>query len=972
MSAASTSRRDFLAQMGFGLAAATAACSRAPVERAIPLLNQPEEITPGVPNFYATTCAGCTAACALVVKTRDGRPIKIEGNERSSLFGGGTCAVGQATVLSLYDEQRLTGPRWQGQPASWTDVDGKIASHLAAVHAEGRTIVLLTGTIVSPSTRAIAASWCDRYKTSRHVVYDPVSYSAIREANRASFGIGAIPHYRFDRAALIVSFGADYLGTWLSPVEFARQYAAARQPDAPDGPGGPGNSEAMCRHVQFEAALSLTGANADLRVPVDPSNEGAAAVELLSRLLRLAGTRSDVEAPRSSVDPQLLDRLAEQLWRRRGRSLVVSGANDVATQLVVNAINALLDNYPGTIDLHAPSLQKQGNDDEAAALVDEMNRGRVGALVIYGVNPVYDYPDPQRFAAGLERVGLVVSLSDRPDETAARAHAVCPDHHYLEAWNDAEPVRGHYSLAQPTIQPLFDTRPAQESLLTWMGATPDFLAYLRDFWRTDIYPKQTRITSFEPFWNLVLEDGVVEIGSPVHDVRPAIASSVRWEPAAREIAERHRAARASDAADHFEIVLHETVALRDGRHSNNPWLQELPDPVTSLTWGNCAAIAPAVATRLGLEAGDVVAIASSGVRIEVPVYIQPGQSAHSVALALGYGRTRAGKVGDDVGANAFPLVRLIDGRRSYHAFGATLAKTGRRDPLALTQEHQELEGRPIVEETTLVALRSRPAVEAGPSHLLSLWSESEAGEHRWGLSVDLTTCTGCSACVVACQAENNIPVVGKDEVRRAREMHWIRIDRYHRRSGDDVQTVFQPMMCQHCNHAPCETVCPVLATVHSSEGVNQQVYNRCVGTRYCANNCPYKVRRFNWFQYANNAQFDYTLNSRLEAMVLNPDVVVRSRGVMEKCSLCIQRIQAGKLHATRQRRDVRDGDIMTACQQACPPQAIVFGDLQNPESRAARLAHSPRSYHVLEELGTRPNVSYLAKVRNPLTSGEAS
>jgi Fe-S-cluster-containing dehydrogenase component/anaerobic selenocysteine-containing dehydrogenase len=978
---ASTSRRDFLAQMGFSLTAATlAACSRAPVEQAIPLLNQPEELTPGVPNWYATTCGGCTAACALVVKTRDGRPIKIEGNERSSLFGGGTCAVGQASVLSLYDEQRLRGPLWRGIPASWTEVDGRIHTQLAAAIAEHRSIALLTGTLVGPATRSIAARWCERYSGCRHVIYDAVSHAAMREANRQSFGVAAIPHYRFDLASLIVGFGADFLGTWLSPVEFARQYAAVRRPEAAGGAVGDGS---MCHHVQFEAGLSLTGANADLRVPVDPSGEGVVAVELLCRLERLAGTASDFEAPRSSVDPWLLDRLAEQLWRRRRRSLIVSATNDVPTQLVMNAINALLGNFSHTIDLERPSLQRQGDDDAMAGLVEEMNRGHVGALVIYGVNPVYDYPGAERFIAGLEKVGLVVSLADRPDETAAHAHAVCPDHHYLEAWSDAEPVAGRYSLAQPTIRPLFDTRAAQESLLKWMGATPDFLLYLREFWRTRIHPRQTPVSPFDAFWNQALHDGVVEIespgggwtdlstGSPAGEVNPT--SPAVWRPAARAIGERHRAAQASTSAGHYEVVLHETVALRDGRHANNPWLQELPDPITSLTWANCAAIAPALAARLGLEPGDVVAIASDRARVEVPVYIQPGQSPQSVALALGYGRTRAGKVGGDIGANAFPLVRLVEGRREYHLAGVTIAKTGRREPLALTQLHQTLEGRPIVQETTHAALRAQPAIDGDrPPRRLSLWNEPGSGDHRWGLSVDLTTCTGCSACVVACQAENNVPVVGKEEVHRAREMHWIRIDRYHAGPGDSPRTVFQPMMCQHCNHAPCETVCPVLATVHSSEGINQQIYNRCIGTRYCANNCPYKVRRFNWFQYANNAKFDYTLNSPLEAMVLNPDVVVRSRGVMEKCSLCIQRIQAGKLSARLEQRGLRDDDIRTACQQACPTQAIVFGDLNDPASRAARLAHSPRSYHVLDELGTRPNVSYLAKVRNPLDPGEPS
>ena len=962
----STSRRDFLASMGFTLTAALAACSRAPLEQAIPLLNQPEELTPGVPNYYATTCAGCTSACALVVTTRDGRPIKIEGNPSSSLFGGGTCAVGQASVLSLYDEHRFKTPLLHGQPASWDDVDAHVEARLAAADADRRSIVLVSSTIVSPSTRSIVGRWHERYRTFRHLTYDSISYAAIREANRASFGIAAIPHYQFDRAQLIVSFGADFLGTWLSPVEFTRQYTAARRPHG-DTP--------MCQHVQFEARLSMTGANADLRVPVDPSSEGLVAAELLGRLLRLAAIPIDADPPRSPVDPLVLDRIADQLWRQRGRSLVVSGANDVPTQIVVNAINALLGNYSTTIDLHTPSLQKQGDDAPVAALMDDMRRGNVGVLILYGVNPAYDYAEAVRFVADLEKVPLVVAITDRPDETTQYAHVVCPDHHYLEAWSDAEPVQGFYSLAQPTIRPLFDTRAAQASLLKWIGATPDFPSYIRQFWRTDIFPRQTRVGSFDEFWNHAVHDGVVDIEPqrrPATSTIDQLTHPEIWRPAVRAIETRSRAARASTSAGRYELVMHETVALRDGRHANNPWLQEMPDPVTSQTWGNCAAIAPSVAAALGLESGDVVRIASDRAHVELPVYVQRGQAAGCVMLGLGYGRTHAGKVGRLAGVNTFPFVQLVDGRREYHVSSATMTKTGRREPLALTQLHQTLEGRPIVKEITLASLRAQPENERREAdHLLSLWDEPAPDHqtHRWGLSIDLTACTGCSACVVACQAENNVPVVGKDEVLRAREMHWLRIDRYQTESAAGVQTVFQPMMCQHCGHAPCETVCPVLATVHSSEGINQQVYNRCIGTRYCANNCPYKVRRFNWFQYANNARFDYTMNDRLEAMVLNPDVVVRSRGVMEKCSLCTQRIQAGKLHAHAERRDVHDGDIKTACQQACPADAIVFGDLHDPQSRIAQLVRDGRTYRVLEELGTRPNVSYLAKVRSPVEGG---
>jgi molybdopterin-containing oxidoreductase family iron-sulfur binding subunit len=454
------SRRDFLTKMGFSLTAATmAACSRAPVEKAIPLLVQPEELTPGVAAWYATTCGGCSAACALLVKTRDGRPIKIEGNAQAPLTGGGTCASGQAQVLSLYDEERLRGPLWQGESTSWSALDARIADRLAAAARNRRRIVLLTGTLVSPATRSIVEAWRARYPTCRHITYDAMSCAAMRLANLESFGLGIIPHYRFDKARTIVSFGADFLGAWLSPVEFAHQYASVRKPESPW----------MARHVQIESWLSLTGANADLRLAVTPSEEGLVAAELLLRILRRTGATHDVTLPRSSVDAAALDGLAEDLWRNRGASLVVAGANDVALQTVVNALNARLGNIPETVEFHRAVAQKQGDDREMAALVEQMKAGEIDVLVMYGVNPAYDHPDAAGFVEGLRHVGLSVSLADRLDETASLAGAVCPDHHFLEAWNDAEPVAGALSLAQPTIAPLFDTRAAQDSLLAWMG-----------------------------------------------------------------------------------------------------------------------------------------------------------------------------------------------------------------------------------------------------------------------------------------------------------------------------------------------------------------------------------------------------------------------------------------------------------------------------------------------------------------------
>jgi Fe-S-cluster-containing dehydrogenase component len=952
-------RRDFLSLMGFSLAAASLAGCRAPVQKAIPLLVGSDQVVPGNASYYATTCGGCPSSCSVLVKQRDGRPIKVEGNPQSALFGGGTCATGQATVLSLYDDGRLRGPRWRGEPISWPELDRRVEESLRAADADRRRIALVSGTLTSPSTRRIIEAWGRRFPSFSHVVYDAVSLSALRKANELSFGRAVVPHYAFDRARVIVALEADFLGTWLSPVEFARQYASNRRREG-----------AQPLHVQFESGLSLSGSNADLRVPLPPSRLGLAALGLLRRVVEKAGGGA-AAAPGAPdpMDPAKLDAVAEALWENRGQSLVVSGVQDVSVQVIVNALNDLLANIGSTVDLSRPSLQRQGDEAAMAALVEEMNLGHVHTIIMYGVNPAYDHADAERFMAGLRNVALSISFADRLDETSSAVHAVCPDHHFLERWGDAEPVRSHFSLAQPLIAPLFDTRAAQESLLRWLGEEkPDHHGYLRNFWREELHPRQSALESFELFWDRSLQDGV--FAPAPADTAPEVQRRVDWKAAAEAVVERARRADGGARGD-YEVHLYESVALRDGSHANNPWLQELPDPSSAVTWGNYAAIAPALANRLGLTDGDVVALTSQRGRLELPVAIQPGQEARTISIALGHGRTRAGKVARGVGVNAYPWAGIVSGVRRYSAEGVVLLKTGRKDPLARTQAHFSMEGRPIALETTVEALREgvgdewgNAAAAAPAEERPSLWPERPAGEHAWGMVIDMNACIGCSACVVACQAENNVPVVGRDQVRRARAMQWIRIDHYYRGSEDNPKSLHQPMMCQHCGNAPCETVCPVLATTTSSEGLNQQVYNRCIGTRYCANNCPYKVRRFNWYDYARDPRFDSHMASPLGRMVLNPDVAVRSRGVMEKCSLCVQRIQLAKNGALQGQRKLADGDVQTACQQACPTQAITFGDLKDPDSRISRLRRSPRYYRVLEELGTRPSVGYLKKLRH--------
>jgi molybdopterin-containing oxidoreductase family iron-sulfur binding subunit len=971
-------RRDFLKAAGFVFAGTVlTGCTRAPVEKAIPYLVQPEEITPGRAAWYASTCAGCSAGCGLLVKTRDGRPIKLEGNPDHLWSRGGLCAVGQASVLGLYDSQRLKNPLVGGRDATWAEADQFVAGHLSRARSDG-AVRFLSGTVTSPTLRASIQRFLSDFKDARHVTYDPLSSSAILDAHEQTHGVRTLPRYDFDRAEVIVSVDADFLGTWISPVEFTRAYVAGRSAN--------GVPPRFSYHVQFESRLSLTGAKADRRFAIAPGEARSVLVALSARVAQRAGVAFAESGPREgSVPLQFLDEVASRLWESRGRSLVVCGSQDLDAQILCNLLNHLLANYGQTLDLEQPSYQKQGNDRELRALLDELDAGKVAALFIYGVNPVYDHPESRVLASALERVPLVVSFAERLDETASLAHLVAPDHHPLESWGDAEAVTGVVSLLQPTVNPLGNTRSVLESLAAWTGAPRSAYDTIREHWHSSIFARQKREKSFQEFWDHSVHNGFAE-------VEPA-----RIEPRPFDIAAVRPASPQPSVPDEFALVLYPKVSMLDGRHAHNAWLHELPDPISKVAWDNYACLSPTAATRLGVQDGDVVRIEvadSPGAEpLELPALVQPGQHDRVVAVALGYGRKGTDRfahvgpqwllartsVGADgrVGKNAAPLAVVADGRIRYERGNVRVTRTGGKQALASTQEHhslstprnvapREVRARPAVQETTLAALlsgRRNQDAKGGHDARHDLWPDDHPYTgHRWAMAIDLSACTGCSACVVACLAENNIPVVGKDEVRRQREMHWLRVDRYYAGHGASVEVAFQPMMCQQCDTAPCETVCPVLATVHSEEGLNQQIYNRCVGTRYCANNCPYKVRRFNWF--------DYPREDRLQNLVLNPDVTVRSRGVMEKCTFCVQRIQEAKLEAKRVGEKFADGAVRTACEQSCPAGAIVFGDLNDPASRIAKLATSARAYRVLEEFNFRPAVHYLKIVRNRPEGGE--
>ena len=952
------SRRAFLKWSGFGIASAVlSGCSRGPVRRAIPFLQAPEEIVPGRAYHVASTCQACPAACGVLAKCRDGRPIKLEGNELDPLGRGGLCAVGQSSVLSLYDSQRLDGPLRDGAPTTWREADDEVRALLGQIRARGGKVRLLTGTIHSPSALAAIESFLAGLPDARHVMADPLSASAVLDANERTRGVRVLPRVRFERARVIASFEADFLGTWIAPVEHAAGYAAGRAPDA--------TPPRMSRHWQLEARLSLTGCAADQRVCLAPWEQMPALAELCELLALHAGQRPLVDGDSMNAPAvAAIQRLSRELWEARGESVVVCGLDDVHAQILVCYANELLGSYGTTLDVERPSLQRRGDDRALADLAFELGSGQVELLIVAGLNPAYTWP-ASAGGPDLGRAGALVALSPALDETAALARWILPEPHFLERWDDSEPVRGRFGLTQPTVPPLRSARTLRATLAGWMGDERDDRELLREHWRERLYPLAGGGGTFEAFFDRALHDGVVELSLEPLSTGAFDGSALAVPPSRAPAGE-------------LGLVRYPKVALLDGAHAHNPWLQELPDPVSKIAWDNYACLSPARARELGVAEGDVVRVASGDATIELPAHVQPGQHDGVVCVALGYGRA---------GTERFAQVgpRWLQGRDTVAAGGTvgvnvaplglatwvTLERTGRRVDLASTQDHHRLEvpahlapkGGEVRDAVRSVTLADWVA---DPAHALhgghgggggSLWSDDHPIEGRhWGMVIDLARCTGCSACVIGCQAENNVPVVGKDEVRRHREMHWLRIDRYYQGEEAQAGAAYQPMLCQQCDNAPCESVCPVLATVHSAEGLNQQVYNRCVGTRYCANTCPYKVRRFNWFDYARDDE--------LANNALNPDVTVRTRGVMEKCSFCVQRIAEAKAEARRRGVPLADGDVKVACQQSCPTKAIRFGDLADPASEVARAAAGRRAYGVLEELNVRPSVRYLARVRN--------
>ena len=976
LAGSSTSRRDFLKYVGFSTAAASLAACEGPVIKSIPYVVQPEEIIPGVADFYATTIADGFDFANILIKTREGRPIKVENNKLAGAKNSANARV-HASVLSLYDSMRLKEPMVQGKPASWEEVDTRVKAGLSQAAAGGGQVVLLTNTMASPSTDKLIAEFGAKYPSFKHVVYDAVSSSEALDAFQAVYGERALADYDFSKADVILSVGADFLGDWQGGG-FDGGYAKGRIP----------KNGKMSKHIQIEANMSLSGANADKRIPLTVTEQKYALVKIYN-----AVTGSSVSAPAIADKKyaEAVDNAAKQVHAAGSRGVVVTGIDDVNAQLLVIAINNALQsaafNPAGAI------LTRKGDAKAVAQLVNDMKAGSVNTLIMSGVNPVYTLPNSADFVEGLKKVKLSVTFSMKEDETASITTVAAAAPHYLESWGDASLAKGYYSITQPTIRPLFKTKQLQDALLGWSGNTQSYYDYLRASSATNFTGKT---------WNQLVHDGV-----HISEVAPtATAAGADFNGAAGKLAEAK--------SNGLELVLYTKTGMGDGQQANNPWLQEFPDPITRVSWDNYVTVSKHDAEKLGLENynvangglnGSYVTIEVNGKKLEnVPVIIQPGQARGTMGLALGYGRKAAMKKEMQVGVNAYALYSGFNSLQS-----AKVTKTSGDHEFACIQLQKTLMGRgDIIKETTLNVFNTKDAKEWNiipvvsldhkevPATSVDLWeSFDRTVGHHFNLSIDLNACTGCGACVIACHAENNVPVVGKSEVRRSRDMHWLRIDRYYSSQdtfegdvklkegtsglfdsvstfsamedpAENPQVAFQPVMCQHCNHAPCETVCPVAATSHGRQGQNHMAYNRCVGTRYCANNCPYKVRRFNWFLYNKNSEFDYHMNDDLGRMVLNPDVNVRSRGVMEKCSFCIQSTQAVILKAKREGRVVAKDEFndACACSAACSSGAMVFGDVNDKEDAIVALKDDERAYHLLEHIGTQPNVFYHVKVRN--------
>jgi MoCo/4Fe-4S cofactor protein with predicted Tat translocation signal len=986
-------RRDVLKWMAASAAlAGLTGCTKMPEQKIVPYVKSPEEIIPGKPLFYATTFVQSGVGTGVLVESHMGRPTKIEGNPLHPGSLGATDIFAQASILDLYDPDRSQVVIHEGRISNWTAFLSAIAdlrTNLAAT--KGKGLRILTEQITSPTLGWQMQELLKEFPEAKWHQWEPCSRDNVREGTKLAFGRYLNPVYRFDKADVILSLDADFLYSGPAAVRYARDFASRRNAE--------GATSKMNRLYVVEQGVTTTGAMADHRLAIRHSDFIEFARVLADKLnVKLTGFATPLSDGNSATAHNWIEWIARDLKSSRGACVVIAGEQQPAfVHELAHRMNAALgavgsavvytdvieertaNNYLGSTNQKSPEDYLPSGDGGMLSLMDEMQGGAVQALFILGSNPVYSATDRNSFSFGrlLLEVPFRIHLGLFEDETAELCHWHIPAAHYLESWGDARAYDGTVGLIQPLIAPLYDGKTVHEILSSLKGlAEKSAYDNVREFWR-----RQRGEKEFERFWQSSLHDGLVA-GS---EFSPQTIQSGANQSESND--KNGSGRRSRDYMSSFppipptemiEVVFRPDPTIYDGRWANNGWLQETPKPITKLTWDNTAQMSPTTAQKLGVRNGDIVEIAIKDRSVQAPIWIVPGQAENSVTLPLGYGRRRAGRIGTGVGFNAYPI-RPVGSSVYLNTWDGKpfqISKTGKRYDLAPTQHHsmidvhghkEELESvnafeRELVQVGTLDEFRRNPKFAQDktetPPKELSLYPGFEYKGYAWGMAIDLNKCNGCNACVVACQAENNIPVVGKEEVMRGREMHWLRVDTYFRGDLDAPETYFEPVPCMHCENAPCEGVCPVAATVHSPEGLNEMVYNRCVGTRYCSNNCPYKVRRFNFKLYS-----DFTTQSLIP--LRNPNVTVRSRGVMEKCTYCVQRIQSAKIEAEKQDREVRDGEIVTACEAVCPAQAISFGNINDKESRVAKWKASPRDYTLLPELNTRPRTSYLARLRNP-------
>lgn len=947
-------RREFLKLMGASMALTSFGCVRRPAQKIVPYNKRPADVIEGIENHYASSFHDGSEGFGTVINTREGRPFRVEGNELHPMNQGGMSARATASVLGLYDPNRLSGPvrnlqnekrnNFDSVKTTYEKADKAIAEELK----KGRW-ALLTSSIVSPSQQRILEEFAATHGL-RHVVWDALNPEHLRAAQETCYGRAVVPRFRPDRAKYILSVDSDFLGTYVSPTECQRLFMKGRR-----------LTGEMNKLVAVESTLTFTGTNADERYRIRASH----AADFLSAILNIlivkkrqsnfAGNSLAILPLQeySSVPEEIgisakdLEKITDALWANRGKSLVIAG-EDYRAQVAANILNSILGNDGSTVDHQRHHTGYQGSTADLNALIAGLNDGSIERVLIHGCNPVYAAPGDLDFVGALKKAKFVVHTGTHMDETARFADFVLPDHHQLEAWGDLEAQKGVISVQQPTIRPLGDTRALGDTLIQISKAAgsskfenvEDWYAYLRNQWKNRLSG------NFEQAWVKLLQDGV---WNPTSD--DDLGSARSLSSGAFSVLKRKKTPRSD-----VEVVLYPSVGLRDGSMANIPWLQEFPDPVSKICWDNTLNVSPKFAEERGLKEGQIAELQVGNRKVTAPVHVQPGLHDAVVAIAVGYGRTAAGEVADGVGVNVYPMAAVVNDRAVYKGLPAMVKPTASSVRLACVAGHNTMEGRQIVVEATLEDYKKDPGANIHRHKIFSAWSGFKYEGTKWGMAVDLNSCTGCGACVIACQSENNVPTVGKRYVVDGREMHWMRIDRYYVGDPSNPDTVHQPVMCQHCDNAPCETVCPVAATVHGEEGTNDMIYNRCVGTRYCANNCPYKVRRFNWFNY-----------SKIQSprnMALNPEVTVRSRGVMEKCTFCIHKIKAANRVAKLEDRRVRDGEVVTACQSACPTDAIIFGNVLDAESKVSLALKDGRTYSLLEELNTEPAVKYQSKIRN--------